>query len=444
MTNVYKYAGAVAVVILVVAGIYTTQQGGDVKRAYAPEINKVGAGAFGSLSAQDDKGETFEGEQGSAVGVGAPTLIPEAAVRGGGGGIAVKSMIMPSPYSDYKYVYAGEEFTLDQDTVTVLRRVKGAAAGQAIANQVTNLNLGILNLSSFEQTKMQNVSFLEDKEFGYRVDINFTDNSISIYENWEKWDNPSSRCADDSKCYEDSRLKISDVPSDSELISIANNFLSQYGINTDAYGEPEAVDDWRNNYDQAEDKAQTWIPDQIQVRYPLIVEGEIVHDQSGNPAGLSVNINIRHKRAAGVWGLRANQFESSDYEAVKSVEDIKKVLEAGGMGYVFEPSNVAKIVELGTPEQILMQTYNWSDGQSNELLVPALKFPVINQPEGEKYFWRQNIIIPLAKELFEQQLPQPRPMLDDDVIIMERADSDSDDEEGTPPPEGADAVKVNQ
>jgi len=326
-------------------------------------------------------------------------------------------------------VYAGEDFTLDQDTVTVLRRTKGAVAGQAIASQVTNLNLGILNLSSFVSAQMQNVSFVEDKDFGYRVEINFRDNSISIYENWEKWKNPMNECAGDQECYDRLRTKISDVPSDSELISIADNFLSTYGISTDAYAEPEVDDNWRTNYEQAEDKEQAWIPDQIQVRYPLIVNDEIVHDQGGNPTGLSVNVNIRHKRAAGVWGLRTNQFESSDYEAVKSIDDIKKVLEAGGMGYVFEPSKDAKVVELGTPEQILMQTYNWSDGKSNELLVPALKFPVINQPD-EKYFWRQNIIIPLAKELLEQQLPNGvRPMPGNGVIIMERSDSDFDDNE---------------
>jgi hypothetical protein len=445
MTNIYKYAGAFAIlaVVVVSASYYNNQS--QSYFAFSPEINKVGEGAFGSLLSQDGKGSAerstsdlenaiedtaFQSDgniDNSAVGLEkVSSLITVPAAGFGGGGVAsedaaIGKMIAPYPYTQYKYVYAGEEVALEDDTISVLKRIKGTASGSAIANQVKNLNLGILNLSSFDSAQMQNISFAENKDFGYRVEINFSDASVSIYENWEKWKNLSTICGNDSKCYEDSKLKITDVPTDSELISIANGFLSDRGINTDFYSDPVVDNNWRRNYDLAVVKENAWVPEQVQVKYPLLINNEEVYDQGGNSTGLVVNINIRHKRAGGVWGLRTNQFESSEYDAVTNFEDIKKIVEAGGLGYYIEPRDGTeeKTLELGTPERILTQQWTYSEGQSSELFVPALKFPILNPPT-EEYFWRKNIIIPLAKELIEKQLPTARPLPVDDVIIMQK------------------------
>jgi len=459
MANIYKYAGVVGVVVfLAFVGIYTAGQKGINKLAFAPEISKLGSNAFGSLVSQDGKGTDTAQERlgtdqalaeseasmlGSEMTKSARSSIAvPSAGFGGGGGMAVgERMIIPSPI-EYNYTYSGEDFELSDSSVSVLRRVKGEVGSSGIVQQIKSMNIGIGDLSSFTNTKIQNLSFYEDKDFGYYVDVNFREGMISIYENWEKWSNPLSRCTDE-RCYNDNRLTIQDVPSDDELLSIANAFLSDYGINAQLYASPEIIDDWRKVYESTGDESSVWVPDQITIRYPMLVDGEKIYDQGGNIVGLNVNVNVRYKRASGVYNLRVNKFESSEYEAITDVKKIIAYAEQGGMtGPVFYESNgmtnVGENVELGTPEKVMVQIYNYSNGLSNELLVPALRFPILNKSDDATFFWRNSVIVPLAKELIRDAvLPEPRPMPVEDVIIMDSAEPVS-------PPEGADIIEVNE
>ncbi|PJC40571.1 MAG: hypothetical protein CO042_03080, partial [Parcubacteria group bacterium CG_4_9_14_0_2_um_filter_41_8] len=82
--------------------------------------------------------------------------------------------------------------------------------------------------------------------------------------------------------------------------------------------------------------------------------------------------------------------------------------------------------------------------KSNELLVPALRFPIVNQPKDNSYYWRTSVVVPLAKELMnDYALPEPRPMPVDDPVLMQGAES-SVPEEVPLPPEGADMVEVEK
>ena len=189
MTNIYKYAGAVAVVVIVVAvGAYSTQRG-SVKLAFTPEINKVESGAFGSLVEQDGEGTDQALADGEALtfnsGITPKTTssiaAPIAGIGAGGGGgtppvasakgegiasseMADQRMIMPYPQTSFSFKYTGEDFTLEDTIVTVMRRKTGSDAGDAVVDQVKGINWGLLNLSSFSQAKMENISFKEDKD----------------------------------------------------------------------------------------------------------------------------------------------------------------------------------------------------------------------------------------------------------------------------------------
>jgi len=444
MTNMYKYAGAVGMVVLVVAvGAYTWQTK-DAKLAFAPEIIRVSSNAFGSLAAQDGKGTDTAQERAAAdeamnqaetleIGaetakIAAPSIAaPMAGRGGGGGGGSAESRIAPYPYNDFSFKYVGEEFALEDATVSVMRRITGAQSSGSIVSQVKGTNWGLVNLASLSQAQVENISIKEDREFGYYVNINFADGSINISENWMKWPNQYQLCGNDISCIENSRLNLGDIPIDGELTDIADRFLAEYGISTEAFARPEVNKEWRQWYDQAIARGEEgYIPDQVQVIYPLLIGGEAVYDQSGNKTGLNVNVNVRYRRAAGVWNLRSLQYESSDYEAITSVKDVIELVEQGGMGYYYESKDGSKELQIGAPERILMQTYNYEDGQSNELLVPALKFPILNL-DGDVNYWRKNIIVPLAKELFERQLPTPRLLIEplpvEGVKTMESAET---------------------
>ncbi|PIR56802.1 MAG: hypothetical protein COU72_04315, partial [Parcubacteria group bacterium CG10_big_fil_rev_8_21_14_0_10_41_35] len=81
-------------------------------------------------------------------------------------------------------------------------------------------------------------------------------------------------------------------------------------------------------------------------------------------------------------------------------------------------------IELGTPEYVLIQLYNYQDNKSNELLVPALRFPIVKNLENDQYYWRTSVVVPLAKELMnDYSLPEPRPMPVDDPVLMQGTES---------------------
>ena len=66
------------------------------------------------------------------------------------------------------------------------------------------------------------------REFGYQIQISPRQDIISIYANWEKWP-------------EEGFDVPSEMPSDEEIIAIADKFLADYGISVDMYGEGEVI-----------------------------------------------------------------------------------------------------------------------------------------------------------------------------------------------------------
>jgi hypothetical protein len=409
MVNIYKFAAPVAAVIIIIAGaFYYSNQGDDLYVAFAPEISSVGENAFGSLVSQDGKGaltdqassfavpQAADSSEASALGIDQAISSKAIGIGAGGDGGFAEPAIWPGP-QNYKYVYAGEEFSLEGGKINVLRRIKGLRAASAVASQLGKLDFGVFDINKFDTTKVQNLNFSEDKEFGHNVSINFTDGSISIHENWEKWEQPYNKCQDQA-CRDNLKLKETDIPSDEKLIDIANSFLRDRGISTSAYNTPFVDKEWRRYYDENQGR-ELYIPDSMQIKYPLEINGEEVYEQGGDKAAMTVNVNIRFKRAGSVWGLTSQQYESSQYTAETDAQKLIQIAEAGGLyGYLL-PAKDAKEIKLGTPERVLLRQWNWVDGVNNELLVPALMFPVIEASKEVPYYQKRSITIPLAEEL---------------------------------------------
>ncbi len=427
MNKLYKYSGAVAfVAILFVAlgSIYIKDK--DSRLAFMPEITKVQNNAFGSLSSSQGPESLMRGE---GLGSGSAEMSDSGVLRTtesfavdsmvgyGGGGADMKEIgIFPEP-RELKYVYVGEDFSLEDDTVQVLRRVTGMKASQSVISQIQKFDFGIANLGAFGNVSMQNINFIQDIPFGYNVGINFTEGSISIHENWEQWDNPLYRCQDEV-CYEQNRISISDVPNDAELISIANAFLAKHGVSVKSYGEPLVDNSWRIWYESAiarGDTKQAYAPETIMVKYPLLINDQIVFDQGGSSVGIMVNVSIRHKLVMSMWGLRTQQYESSGYRAVKDKEKVLEyALRGGNYGLYYhgglESGSYPEEIELGTPQKVLIQMWNWSNNKSSELFVPGLMFPVVSEVD-QNYYHVRSVVVPLALELFEsQEFPEVRPM----------------------------------
>jgi hypothetical protein len=120
-----------------------------------------------------------------------------------------------------------------------------------------------------------------------------------------------------------------------------------------------------------------------------------------------VNVDVRNRKAAGFNGSIAPSFESSEYDAIADKDTIKKMAEDGGMNgryyYFASTDGQEATVELGTPKQALMQywKYDQATGRGDELYVPALIFPVKNRPENTPYFYVESIVVPLIKDVLQ-------------------------------------------
>lgn len=423
----FALGGAALVLIIILPVLLKNGIGTSVITNKLSEINfnqkisKLPNQAFGKLSgmATPDVGSALS-SRAMGMGGGGAVMANEAT-----NDIAQKSAIAPGEYFprmiNYEYVYAGEDFSFDEKEVEILRRVKSASAMKDFADLFRNVKIDLIDLSKFNNTELMNVNVNENRDFGYSYSISATD-GVSIYSNWEKWPHPEQLCRDEA-CYASFRLKESDVPADSEIIALADNFIREYNIDVKNYGAGEVQAFWRDQKGIPENNI--YIPDEISVLYPLLINEKAVYENGGNKAGLSVNVNIRHRKASGVYSVVAQNHESSNYESVANKDDILNLAKKGGMQYLYRyesPTETVKL-ELDTPVLSYVKHYNYIAGnnQAEELYIPALIFPVKNIPENGTMYYQKNIIVPLAKEIFDQYAKDkefPQPILFNDVKPM--------------------------
>lgn len=402
--------------------------------AFAYEITPVGKMAFGSLT----------GTQTGAREVATPTdaAVPSAAsmVASGMGGSttgaaapamdkrianSASSMIVaPDMYRPITYRYTGDELpTLSSDQLEVFKRLK-PSAGISI-NDLGGLSNSLVNLGSFSNASARNIEIVEDKDKGYIINLSLTEGVVSISQNWEKW----NTCPN-GICPELAPLTQTDIPSDESLIAIANNFLSSHGISTQGYSAPQVEAQPRYYLMDARPTAEssTYVPDTMNVVYPLTLKGQTVYEMGSSPIGIRVSINIRDKQVIGAWDIRSNQYQSSLYDVETDTARLIRIAEQGGNLYGSSPvPENAITLELGTPTIGLARTWHpINNGMSQEeLFVPVYIFPVKPLSDANAkllpsyYYQPTSIMVPLVKELLvdaDKPLPTPQPIPVDAMI----------------------------
>ncbi|MFW0837510.1 MAG: hypothetical protein ACKKL5_00740 [Candidatus Komeilibacteria bacterium] len=414
--------GGLALLILLVVPWYGSNQSVILEEWTAqPQFTALNAKAFGSfvsnvdLSA-DGRGSAAESDNNS---------VAPAGYGGGGGDMAQPmmvegKMIMPREINKYNFVYEGEALDLSAPMVKVLRRVKGDQVAQQLAGWLASVKFENLDLSSFKQTKVQQLTLVEDRPFGYSMNLDFINGNVYIGQYWEQWQE-ASVCQDDA-CWQARRLHEEDVPADDVLIGLANSWLAQRNIDMSAYGQPSVENEWRRFYLLTDNKADYYIPEVISVIYPLQLEGKTVYDQGGNVYGLRVPINIINNKVAGVSGLSTQQYESSDYPAITDSEAVLQLAARGGMQHYYYPDNATTVdVKLGTPYVGYVQYWNYQNNISEEFYVPALIFPITEIPDDIN-FYQKKVVVPLAQDMFDRFASYPKD--EPPVRIMEMGSAD--------------------
>jgi hypothetical protein len=320
---------------------------------------------------------------------------------------------MIAPYYNYTYKYTGEPLNLTETEAAVFRRIKDTGLSRDFAQAIVGKNNGMIDLSKLDNAVLQNFQLSQNTTDGYLINVDLQNGNININPNYEKWYPPCFR----ANCDAPKPLTEKDIPSNDRIIGIANEFLDEFGISRDQYGTPVVEESWKNNYPipfaegMVRDTSviSQYIPDVISVIYPIAIEGQKITESNGMDFGLHVNVDIRKMKGQGVWNLFTNQYQKSNYETETEASRILKIAENGGSGWYQMPTENTRTLNLGTPEKIYISHYQYvpETGLSNELYIPALKFPVTNIPTDQPYFYQRFIVVPLVKEILTQYEPQP-------------------------------------
>jgi hypothetical protein len=300
-------------------------------------------------------------------------------------------------------------------TQGVMKRDKPAQPESLVSKVISFLSFGLIDLSKLQNAKLQNFSFVEDRQYGYGVYVDLDNGIVNMYQNYDQWPQPSQTMEDcRAKDCGASQTKISDLPSDAEAIAAAETFFQQYGISKDGYGTPRVIDAWRIAYEQApeSERANFYIPDQVQVVYPLILDGKEVYDESGNKYGMNVYIDAKTRKVTNIGDIISKQFSRSDYNGETDAKRIVGIAEQGGFrnSVYLDPNGKKVELELDTPTVQMVKIYYSSDNYktNSDLYMPALVFPIKNWKQTN--YWRQTVIVPLVKSILDTEQPQPIPV----------------------------------
>jgi len=215
-------------------------------------------------------------------------------------------------------------------------------------------------------------------------------------------------------------------------VAVADAFLNEYKINRSNYGQGMISKSWGSSFIQFPLSAETGVqlvPFDAVVIYPLLIDNKEVYEEWGGQTGITVSINMKGERVSSVSGVGIQNYERSNYKAETDVNKILELAKKGGqseVAYDYAIGSPTKIVtvKLGTPIKQLVQIYQYKEasGRAEILYVPAMVFP-IQDISDKQYFFRENVIIPLASELFSQRadppvhiLPAPMPMPAEKVL----------------------------
>ena len=393
---IFALSGAAVTAIAFIAITQSVPVGQEA--LFTSRIEPVGKTAFDLSQAGD-----------TAVAV---TAMPQAeggpAVYGrGGGGVTgtddMKMIVMPEVMVNYRFNYSGVLPLPEDGEIGVLKRNLISVSDKRFMDTLKAFDFGLFDIKNFSNLKTDYLSVTEDKKYGYSLQINFNEGIINIGQNWAKWPNPYADCSGDS-C----QLTEKDMPEDSILIAIADDFLKDYGISFEDYGTPVVLRDWLL-YRGPADTMPAYFPDQIRIVYPELIDGKYVTESDGTYTGVyvSVSVSVRDKKVINVNNLRANHYQKSLYQTEPDSDKIIDWARQGGVYfYAYRGAEKTVDVTLETPELVYFRYFKWlpEENKTEEFLIPAYSFPIAENPELNLY--RTRIIVPAVKG-FEELNDQP-------------------------------------
>lgn len=440
-SRMYVGAGALAIVVVAIGlalnnnkTLLSTESSVSYQ-ADSAQIALLGKSAFGALTSDSKNNTPFNGVVSGRGGGGGGSSVAQPTVA-----TDAQKMIAPAPYQ-YSFTYKGDPITITENTLPVYRRV-GGQSGENISSLLRNKNFGI-DLTRFGNVRPQSLYLLQNGGDNYSISVDFIEGKITVNPQYDKW--YPVQCDTNGVCNNPPQLALNDVPNDEKIISVANNFLKNYGVDTSLYGTPKVDSSWKQGMAIMESTQPQYVPDVIGVIYPISIDGKEIFEMSGEPFGMHVNVDIRKMKAQGVWNLNVEKYEASPYEVETDVSKIIALAERGALGgnwYGASTQNVK--LDIGTPERVSIPYYRYdAQKQTNqELYIPALRFPVMNPPSDQPYF-QKYVVVPLVKEILKdyENINQPIPV---DSPILLKDSPVKPEVQGIRAPDAGDTVDPNR
>lgn len=210
---------------------------------------------------------------------------------GGGGGLGgtadtVSSKMMapdamiypPIDMPFYTYSYKGD-IKMPDENLSVYKKTSMPFDSDDTASIVKNLSLKEIDVTAFDRLGVSNITLAEDTEYGYMMNLDFINGTISMYQNYLKWPQPA---CDPSGCVQPPKLTEKDIPEDAEIIQASRDFIEKYQIDITHYGAPSVDKTWRIWYARSAEMGQEQIvPDMYTVTYPFTLEGKALYQEGG-------------------------------------------------------------------------------------------------------------------------------------------------------------------
>lgn len=392
----FMLGGAVAVLVLVpVAILFTTTQSPQ-QVASNLTITRLASRAFGELAlVPGGAGAQMELSREEISALDSTTSTSPRPFSGGGGvaGVAedAKMILPPMPYVITEFRYDGE-ISLDGVDPTVYKRAKNMPTPRSVAQALQQNALGLVDARNFGGV----TSFIltDGQQEGYTLYVDYRDASASISLDWANW-----------VFDEANQVTLQNFPSDDRIIAVAQDFARRYGIDTSLYGEPIVDRSWQKGIEPLVARGEyAYVPQEVSVRYPLIINGMRVYEQWGGEYGITINVNVQKMKATGAYNLIVPSFEASEYALVQDLQKVRDTLKRGGNAYIYyvDPQATVETLSVADPEVILMQYSTWDTAGADMLFVPALKFEVTGTPTNPEVYAPRHVIVPLIQDVYDR------------------------------------------
>jgi hypothetical protein len=366
-------------------------------------VNEVSHEDFGDIP----EIEQVEAGKGGGGGGGEALATSSKEIGAGGGGFVERAIIPPYPGGELyppevTYDYTGDTNVSIPQSLSIYKTQRSELAVSRIQSIISQFGFDIGGIIEEGRIVMQYFSFANPKEkLNYSVDFN---NGILTFHKTYQHDPDRKRATEE------------DVPSDSELITIANAFLKKHGIDPATLNPPEIDNQWRVYYEREKARMEKvgdsyipYIPDQIRVIYPQMIENIPVVDFGGTNVGqVNLHINIFDKEVVSGGIQLSLDLDKTDYPAQDFEEIIAILEETGGTNaFNFGP----RPLRIETPDEDLkpadidvaydeamlayFRKYDWREGESKTYYIPVVMFKGEVTHSGEEEPYDQSTFVPV-------------------------------------------------